>query len=642
MRPSPSSTSDAAWVEIFCWVETKSVWNSGLVLADCCAPVVRYLKGGWTRMMRDLVEGRCERDDHQRQKQAVRIFSIAGRHHQRHTCPGVCCRHDFAARRRLHQHFPDEQIFEHLAVQQHFLQLGRTLAAADIQALADDPACAAAAVQRAVIQRQLHREIRIARRQLARGEVLILAVAADLRTGQHEAIAFVHRPEVARHADFLAAGIALRLFAVIAQRAVERAQESGQAQQHQQCDHVDQRPGEGRQCDGEQRQQSRARDQQPERGRIQLGTLHFGLQPHRQIRHPRDQRGCQHQAGDERLAADLLPVQRAQQRHRRHRSQQVAARTLAGQCKADEHRGDPDPQQFLLVAHLAAPLVRDDKQRHDREGQQPGIGQEGQRVAPDAGAAPQQFRQVTKTKRRAPMRIELADVFADHEFLPHRVRIGIEHEPHREQRDRDRDRDRPLSAHPRAGIPAHDIWRCCRYQPRRPSVTGRPSAKDLYRKPMPIAMPSSSGTSQRDCERLPPVQQHEERQEQPEHLGRIGQERAAETVGGEEREKGQRGDKAGLQSAGEFSAEHEQHRRGQQRVDHAGVAQIPQRPVAAADRWRRCPARTAAAAWCCACCPAAIAAAAVAAGGSQPGDVLVRDIRRRSSGCAGCRGRRNR
>src|SRR5674476_1548384 len=116
-------------------------------------------------------------------------------------------------------------MFEHLAVQEHFLQLGRTLAAANIQALADDPACAAAAVARAVIQRQLHREHRIARRELACGEILILVVAAYLRAGQHETIAFVHGPEVARHANLLAAGIALRLGTVITQSSVKRAQD---------------------------------------------------------------------------------------------------------------------------------------------------------------------------------------------------------------------------------------------------------------------------------------------------------------------------------------------------------------------------------------------------------------------------------
>jgi hypothetical protein len=36
------------------------------------------------------------------------------------------------------------------------------------------------------------------------------------------------------------------------------------------------------------------------------------------------------------------------------------------------------------------------------------------------------------------VRIEFADVLADDELLPHRLRFGIEHEPQREQRDRDR------------------------------------------------------------------------------------------------------------------------------------------------------------------------------------------------------------
>ena len=43
------------------------------------------------------------------------------------------------------------------------------------------------------------------------------------------------------------------------------------------------------------------------------------------------------------------------------------------------------------------------------------------------------------------------------------------------------------------------LLRRCRYQPDKPSATGRPKANDLYRKPIPMAIPSSSGISQREA-----------------------------------------------------------------------------------------------------------------------------------------------
>src|SRR4030067_104450 len=50
----------------------------------------------------------------------------------------------------------------------------------------------------------------------------------------------------------------------------------------------------------------------------------------------------------------------------------------------------------------------------------------------------------TAGKIAGPVRVDLANVPAHHEFLPHRLRVRVQHEPHREHRHRDRHRDHDL------------------------------------------------------------------------------------------------------------------------------------------------------------------------------------------------------
>ena len=91
-------------------------------------------------------------------------------------------------------------------------------------------------------------------------------------------------------------------------------------------------------------------------------------------RHERERR--EDQRGDEDAPTDPWPVQREKDGHRRHRRQQVPARALAGDAVDDEEGEDPDPEQPLALAQLAAPAPGGDEERPERQHQEPRVQEE--------------------------------------------------------------------------------------------------------------------------------------------------------------------------------------------------------------------------------------------------------------------------
>jgi len=115
------------------------------------------------------------------------------------------------------------------------------------------------------------------------------------------------------------------------------------------------------------------------------------------------------------------------------------------------------------------------------------------------------------------------EVLLDDEFPPHGLRIGVEHEPQPEDGQRNRHRDEDLPRVP--GEERSDAQsRYCQNPRGQAQAAGIANAKDLY------SRPDSHGNTRHDGEKRSarkgdgaPVEQGEERQEDPEDLGRVRQ-----------------------------------------------------------------------------------------------------------------------
>jgi hypothetical protein len=107
----------------------------------------------------------------------------------------------------------------------------------------------------------------------------------------------------------------------------------------------------------------------------------------------------------------------------------------------------------------------------------------------------------------------------------------------------------------------------------------------LYSRARPIATPARIGKARREAPvAFSPVEEREEGREEPEHLRRIGQEGTPVAIGAEEGEEAQARQEARLRPAGQALAKKEYQESGEQGVEHAGSAQVPQRPAPAPPR----------------------------------------------------------
>ena len=352
----------------------------------------------------------------------------------------------------------------------------------------------------------------------------------NLRARQDKAIAFLFRTEIARHPHVFALGILLYVRAVVAESAIERAQESGKAKQHQQRRNVDDGCREFRNEQRNQYQCCAKRQQRPVRQPIQFCTGHFLLQMHGQESKKRQHAAHHQQADDKRSAADAVPVERTQHCQPRHGFQQVSRRTLAGQAKHDEQRGHPYPQHFFRVDQQYAPPPGDEKYRRHGNGQQPRVHGIADRQRPHAAATPYKFQQII------PVRVEFSGVLADDEFAPYPLRIGIEQKPQPEQRQCNHHRNRHFQR-----ILAQTVKPAVFAVMQIPPDEAKPHRRNQREGLVQQADADFDAQQQRHQEArikggMSPVQQGEERQEKPEYLRRIDQEWTPVAVGAEEGE----------------------------------------------------------------------------------------------------------
>ena len=244
----------------------------------------------------------------------------------------------------------------------------------------------------------------------------------------------------------------------------------------------------------------------------------------------------------ERAAADAVPVERTQHCQRRHRRQQITFIALAGQAEDDEQRDDPHPQQSFVVTELGATTERDHEHGGHRKHEQAGVQRIRHEQPPDAGAAPEEVLQV------AARRGELAGVFLEHEFLNDRARIRVECKPQPEHCQCHDGQDRELARIACQEQPER-VAPVAQMPPRDPETNRQQQRERLVEQADSRREPEQNRRRQARVEHgRPPEEPGEAGDEQPEHRGRVGQERPAVAVRAEEREKRQQARRSPFQA----------------------------------------------------------------------------------------------
>ena len=245
-----------------------------------------------------------------------------------------------------------------------------------------------------------------------------------------------------------------------------------------------------------------------------------------------------------------------------------------------QEHDDEDPEERLALALLGASAPGEDEQGDHGEEQEARVQRIAEGQAPEARGAPEEAREI------AARQVELARVLPKHEVPPHAGGVRVEGEPGGEHREGDRDRedDPPRVLRQEGGEPAVSK---AQVPPGEREARGHDERERLVQqREADRRADQERGEDAGSGESGSPQEEQGERQEEPEDLGRVGQERAPVAERAEEGEEGERRPQPRLRPAREPEADREDERRGEKRVDDARVAKPRERPVPPAVRGR--------------------------------------------------------
>ena len=171
------------------------------------------------------------------------------------------------------------------------------------------------------------------------------------------------------------------------------------------------------------------------------------LQQPAQITDSRDDQRADERRGKENPAAEAEPDQRNKDGKRRHGFEQISAGTLTRETEHQKEDQHPPPEIDFVVAQIVATEQAPDRQGHDgqhNDSEQTSIQGIAGGQHPDTAVAPEHFGEIART-----VWVKLAGVFANHEFLPDRLWVRIEHEPECEDAQRQQpDKDQLIKVAP--------------------------------------------------------------------------------------------------------------------------------------------------------------------------------------------------